>query len=188
MGKLVLVKHSMPVLDADVPSPRWVLSDDGRRRCSWVSGVLRAEGVQRLYSSLEPKALETAALVGMELTLPVAPRAGLQENDRTGLGFLPAGKMRRTLADFFARPADLVMGTETADAALARFEPAVRAVVAEADGTAAVVTHGTVLTLLVARHNAINSFDFWGRLTTPSCVVLDTDSFALLSTHLFPKA
>jgi hypothetical protein len=74
MPKLLLVKHSMPVLSPDVPSARWVSSDDGRARCGWLANELRAEGVSRLFASLEPKALETAAPAGVACALPVAPR------------------------------------------------------------------------------------------------------------------
>ena len=51
---------------------------------------------------------------------------------------------------------------------------------AEAGGQiAAVITHGTVLTTLVARHNPIAPFDFWDSLTLPSCVMLDGATFRL---------
>jgi hypothetical protein len=35
------------------------------------------------------------------------------------------------------------------------------------------VTHGTVLRLLVARHNAIAPFELWASLGLPSYVVVD---------------
>ncbi|HEY1709644.1 MAG TPA: histidine phosphatase family protein [Rhizomicrobium sp.] len=190
MGKLILIKHSQPVLDPDVPSPRWVLSDQGRARCVWLADALRTEGTGRLCSSLEPKALETAALVATHLGIPVEPHAGLEENDRTGQGFAPEDELRRSIKAFFERPADIVMGRESAGVVFARFSGAVGRILArDAGRDVAVVTHGTVLTLFVSRHNAIDPFAFWGGLSTPSYVVLDGATFALAGQPvLYPKS
>src|SRR6202012_3651506 len=120
-----------------------------------------AQGVERLCCSLEPKALETAALVGIRLGLAVNPREGLQENDRTGLGVSTADKLRDRIRRLFAEPDEQVMGRETARIALGRFSSAVRAAIAEApDSTTAIVAHGTVTPLLVAAHNPIEPFAF----------------------------
>jgi broad specificity phosphatase PhoE len=178
--KLVLVKHAPPEITPSVASPRWVLSDEGRGRCDWLASQLADLGVTQLYASLEPKALETAALVGVRLGLEVRPRRDLHENDRTGLGFGPLEELRARIRRFFDEPATLVMGRETAEAAGRRFEAAVRALLAEAaDRTTAVVAHGTVLTTLVARYNPIEPFAFWDSLTVPSCVSLDAATFRL---------
>jgi broad specificity phosphatase PhoE len=190
MAKLILVKHAPPKIDPAVASPRWVLSDDGRDRCGWLADALAAQGVGALYSSLEPKALETAALTGVRLGLEVRPRPDLHENDRTGLGFGPIEDLEARIRAFFERPSDCVIGRETAHAALARFETAIRAVLAEtADQTVAVIAHGTVLTLLTARHNPVVAFDFWKGLGLPSLVMLDRAALALSDpVQSFPKA
>jgi len=180
MAKLILVKHALPEITPGVISHRWVLSAEGRDRCAWLADELKAQGVQRLYSSLEPKALETAALAAVGLGLEVRPRRDLQENDRTGLGFAPPDELKERMRRFFEKPRDLIVGEETADAALRRFEAAVRAAAAEApDQTIAIVTHGTVLTLLAARYNPIRAFEFWEALTLPACVALDAATFGL---------
>ncbi|MGH6992955.1 MAG: histidine phosphatase family protein, partial [Caulobacteraceae bacterium] len=157
MAKLLLIKHAAPAMAPQTPSHRWVLSEEGRRACDPLAEELRLHRVSRIYSSLEPKALETAALVAMRLGLEVRPRAGLQENDRSGLGFVERGQLERLIAGFFDRPDERVIGAETAAEALQRFEQAVRSLAAEEpEGTAVVVTHGTVLTLLIAKYNPIS--------------------------------
>ena len=174
MAKLILVKHAPPEITPEVISHRWVLSAEGRDRCAWLAEELKAQGVQRLYSSLEPKALETAALAAVGLGLEVRPRRDLHENDRTGLSFASSDALKQRMRRFFEAPQDLIVGEETADAALRRFEASVRAIVAEAPEQAiAIVTHGTVLTLLAAKYNPIRAFDFWEALTLPSHVALD---------------
>jgi broad specificity phosphatase PhoE len=177
MPKLILIKHAAPDIKPDVPSRRWVLSAEGRARCGWLARELRTQGVRKLYCSLEPKALETAALVAVALGFEVHPRENLHENDRTGQGLVSADEIKARIRRFFAEPKSLVMGAETALQAAARFAGAIRAVLAEEpEQTVAVVTHGTVLTTFVAAHNPIDPFDFWESLSLPGYVVLDAES------------
>jgi 2,3-bisphosphoglycerate-dependent phosphoglycerate mutase len=179
MTELVLVKHAPPEITRDVVPGRWVLSEEGRRRCDWLAGELRTKRVSRLYSSLEPKALETAALVALRIGLTLEPWLNLHENDRTGFGFQKADELRRRLREFFERPAQLTIGNETANGALQRFAEAVAEILSRSQGrNSAIVTHGTVLSLFVAHHNAIRPFDLWERLGMPSYVALDAASFS----------
>ncbi|HSZ53153.1 MAG TPA: histidine phosphatase family protein [Caulobacteraceae bacterium] len=174
MGRVILVKHALPVLSADVPSNRWVLSAAGQESCRALAAGLRGQGVRRLYASLEPKALETAARVAVELGLDVRPRVDLHENDRTDLGFPPLTDLERLIERFFDEPEALVMGRETASAALARFAAAVRAIADESeDAPAAIVAHGTVITLFLAQHAGVEPFALWKEFGLACFVVLE---------------
>jgi broad specificity phosphatase PhoE len=176
--KLILVKHAPPEITPNILAHRWTLSEEGRRRCDWLADELEAQGVSRIYSSLEPKALETAALVAVRLNLTVEPRQNLHENDRTGLGFVKHDQLQQRVRDFFDQPARIVLGTETADGALQRFADTVSDIVLHARGqNSAIVTHGTVLSLFVAHHTGIKSFSLWLRLGLPAYVILDAHSF-----------
>jgi broad specificity phosphatase PhoE len=178
MSPVILVKHAAPVLTPDVPSNRWVLSAAGQESCRWLASELRGRGLRRLYSSLEPKALETAARVAIEVGVDVRLRADLHENDRTGLAFGPAGGMERLIARFFDEPDVLVMGRETASTARARFTSAVRQIADEsADGPAAIVAHGTVITLLLAQFSGVEPFAFWKTFGLACFVVLEGEDF-----------
>lgn len=179
MTKLILAKHAPPQISSEVISHRWVLSDEGRRRCDWLADELAAQGVTRLYSSLEPKTLETAALVAVRTGLALLPRPNLHENDRIGLGFVGRDQLQHRIRAFFDRPARIVIGRETANGVLERFAGSISAILSEEhSGSLAIVTHGTVLSLFVARHNAIAPFDLWSRLDLPSYVVLDANSLS----------
>ena len=119
MAKLILVKHAPPPrIVPRVVSHRWVLAEEECRRCDWLTDELTAQGVTRLYSSLEPKALETAALVAVKIGLAVEPGRDLHENDRTGMGFVGPDVLQRRLREFFAQPDRTVIGNETANGAL----------------------------------------------------------------------
>ena len=81
------------------------------------------------------------------------------------------------------------IGEETADGAFERFAAAVRNILDKARGEdIAAVTHGTVLTLFVARHNAhVAPFDLWASLGLPSYVLVDNETFVSDGeVHSFP--
>jgi broad specificity phosphatase PhoE len=177
--KLILIKHATPEINPNVVSHRWVLSDAGRRRCDWLADELSAHRILRVCSSLEPKALETAALVAVKLGLVMQPCCNLHENDRTGLGFATQHELELRVREFFERPARIIIGTETADNTFQRFAEAIGNIVANGDGQhSAVVTHGAVLSLFVAHHNTVAPFDLWSQLGLLSYVVLDANSYS----------
>ena len=60
MLRLILVKHSLPEIVPDIPSAKWHLSDEGRRRALVLAGRLSSFEPSRVVSSHEPKAVETA--------------------------------------------------------------------------------------------------------------------------------
>jgi len=180
MAKLLLVKHAPPEIAPQVVSHRWVLSEEGRHSCAWLAEELNGQGVTRLYSSLEPKALETAAIVAVRLGLALEPRSNLHESDRTGLGFVSQDELQGRLREFFEKPDQSVIGGETANSALERFSGAISNILSEGHSQPlAIVTHGIVLSLFVARQNAIAHFDLWAHLVLPSYVVLDATSFSV---------
>jgi broad specificity phosphatase PhoE len=72
-----------------------------------------------------------------------------------------------------------VIGGETANSAFERFAGPISNILSEDHSQPlAIVTHGIVLSLFVARHNAITPFNIWARLALPSYVVLDATSFS----------
>lgn len=180
--QLVLVKHAQPVLDAAVPAREWRLAQEGERQAQDLAASLRGFLPFTLVSSHEPKAVATAGIVGRALSLPVRVVAGLEEFDRPALPILPADEHVRLNARIFESPAEPVLGRESALGALQRFASAVESAISEADQpTLVAITHGTVISLLVAAHNPVPPLDFWQRLTCGSFVVLAVPGFRLLA-------
>jgi len=174
MSWLVLVKHSAPTVLPSVPAPEWRLSPAGAARCVALAERLRGFDARRIASSVEPKAVETATLVGQELGLPVEPVEGLHEHDRRDTLLLGDTEFASAIATLFARPRELVFGRETAAAALARFDAAVTTVLAGAPepDDVIVMSHGAVISLFVAAHTGSDGLALWKRLGLPSFVVL----------------
>lgn len=170
---LILVKHSLPVLEPDVPSREWRLGDVGRARCLPLAEQLAAYRPAFIGASAEPKATETARIVADLLSIPVSVWVGIHENDRTALGWLGRDELEVRIARFFAEPDTLVMGNETANQTHARFSAAVQEVCDEhpAD-TIVIVAHGTVITLFISRLVGVEPFPLWQRLGLPSFIAL----------------
>ncbi len=128
-----------------------------------------------IVSSNEPKAVETAQIVANHLNQASACQiiAGLREHDRSNVEWQSEEQFEVQVAEFFRQPQTLVMGQETATQAYERFAHAVASLIESyPHSNIAVVAHGTVITLLVARAVGLDPFSFWKRLGLPSFVVL----------------
>jgi broad specificity phosphatase PhoE len=183
LRKLILVKHSLPQIVPALPSDRWLLSEEGRRRAGLLAERIRPLRPGVVVSSREPKARETADVIAGSAGLTVVVREGLHEHERSGVGFLGALEFDEAIRSMFARPAELVLGDETAVEAGRRFASAVEAVLDRyRDGDVVVVAHGTVIALFVSGANDVAPFQFWSKLGLPSYVVLSAPGMGLLET------
>ncbi len=179
---LVLVKHALPVQDPDVPASRWTLSDEGRGRCVALADHLARFGPSTVHTSAEPKAAETARLVARRLGVNTRVQEGLEEHHRDDAPFFhDPDDFDEAVRCLFTAPDELVYGSETANEALARFEQALLFAVEQEPGSdTVVVTHGTVITLFLARHASVDPMETWRLLGLPSCAVLALPGFILL--------
>ena len=192
MRRLVLVRHSLPQIVPGLPASQWVLSEEGRCRCRLLAEALAAFQPDVVVSSHEAKAVETGRLIAAELDKPFETADGLHEHERSNVPYCDRERFEAAVAEFFARPDELVFGDETAQQALGRFSQAIHATVSRhlprharrrhtRRQTIAVVTHGTVMTLFVAHIAGVEPFSFWQGLGLPAFVVLALPEFELLN-------
>lgn len=182
MQTLVLIKHSLPEIAGHLPACEWRLSDAGRLRCKALAERLAPHGVTRLVASREPKAFETAQEVAARLGVLLVAEDDLHEHVHREAGLLEPEEFEAAVARFFAQPADLVFGSETADQAHQRFTQSLTRILGKCcEETVAVVTHGRVLTLFVSRAVGLDPYSLWKRLGLPSFVVLSWPDRRLLS-------
>src|SRR3954467_14306738 len=134
MAKLLLIKHARPEVDPAVASEEWRLGAEGREGAKRLADRLGAYHFARLYSSVEPKALETAQIVAGPRDLSVLTQPGLHEHDRRNVPHMASREFISMVALFFKEPDGLVLGDETADEAYARFAEAVDGVLAKEGG------------------------------------------------------
>jgi broad specificity phosphatase PhoE len=174
MRKLILIKHAAPLVDPAKSSDLWKLSEAGREQAARLAEVLRAQEIAGIVSSEEPKAKETAEILGAALSVSVATSRELREHDRRNVPHMRSRDFISMMELFFRKPSERVLGSESAEAALARFESAVDEVVeAHAEGNVAIVAHGTVIALYLAKHSQRNGFELWRAMGLPSYAVME---------------
>lgn len=181
MSSLILVRHSSPKFENNLRPGEWQLSPEGRRLCRPLAYRLAGFKPQRVFSSEELKAMQTAELLAEQLKLPWQIYPNLHEHVRPAGLFSSQKEFKAQVKALFASPEKLVMGEETALQAKGRFQHALESLISENTGwNLAVVSHGTVISLLVAFANSIDPYEFWVRLGLPSAVVVTIPDFKLL--------
>jgi broad specificity phosphatase PhoE len=150
--RLVFIRHSAPEIDENIRSTQWHLSQTGREAAKALGEKLKPKGFvfERIISSPEIKAFETAELVGssMEVNLKVEVDSDLKEHLRNHSSFLPREEFEAGIARLFGGdPSQLQFGVETADAAVGRLISAIerqKQFLARETSDIMVVTHGLI--------------------------------------------
>jgi len=177
---LILVKHSLPGIEPNEPAASWRLSAEGRRRCKPLAGALAGYSPYRIFTSREPKAIETGRLVAGWLDLPCSPADGLHEHSRLTVPFTSQAEFEAGIARFFAQPEQLVLGEETAVQAETRFTTAVRGLAAlHPQETLILVSHGTVISLFYQSVVGQDPFPLWRKLGLPSYLAFRLPDYSL---------
>ncbi len=178
--KLILVKHSLPIIDPELPASLWELSPEGRKRCLPVAQKVAIYQPQRIFSSHEPKAVQTAGILAEELGLQSHVGADLHEHKRLKPGLLSPQDFEEKVKALFSNPDNIVFGDESAAQAQARFHKAVTNLIAHhPEKNILVVTHGTVISLFLQLVCQVDPFPLWKSLKLPSFVVLSLPDYRL---------
>jgi len=181
---LVLVKHAMPQVDVETPAHEWRLHSEGEAAAGMLAErLVRARYTpERIVASTEPKATQTGSIIAARLHLPFATVDGLHEHDRRAAGFLERKVFEARMRDLFAHPDQIVFGSESATTALTRFTAAVDRVISETtgDGDVVIVTHGTVMSLFVAKRSHVDATSLWTTLGLPSYIALELPNYRII--------
>ncbi|WP_157016484.1 histidine phosphatase family protein [Mesorhizobium xinjiangense] len=157
MRMIHFITHPEVVVDPGRPVPRWHLSDKGIARMRSFAASAAMQDLGAVWASEETKAIEAAGILAAAHGLPVAVHPGLNENDRSATGYLPAPKFEQLADRFFAEPVTSVQGWERAVDAQRRVRAAFVSIVdANADGDVAIVAHGGVGTLLLCHLSGLS--------------------------------
>ena len=146
------VTHPEVAVDPAIPVERWSLSSAGLARARAMLDQPWVGELDRIVSSDETKAVQTAELLAEATGLRVEVRAGIGENNRTATGFLPPEEFETTADRFFAEPEESVRGWERAVDAQARIVDGLADLLDPTDTRSTVVVgHGGVGTLWYCR-------------------------------------
>ena len=177
--RLYLVRHGATDLTAEdrFSGANGDLSDEGRRQIEKLGARLRGAGIQALYASDLPRALDSACILGRAIGLEPIPRPALREI-RHGHweGLTHAEVAARYGAEYAAWQADpfdrAPSGGESGAAVLARAGPALREIAAAHPGARALaVSHKATLRLLLCDLLGMDPRGYRDRLDqAPACL------------------
>lgn len=179
---VILVRHAQTVVDPEVEAAEWKLAGSAGEECRRLAVALRPLRPDRVLTSNHLKAMASGSHLAKGLGLPCETVAGLEEHERTGVPFMEdPGDWLKAVEQLIQQPDEMIMGTETANEALARFEAAVRRELARwPDQRLILASHATVMALFVARYNDLDAFEFWKTIEMPEALVLRRPDFRLL--------
>jgi broad specificity phosphatase PhoE len=174
--QLILVKHALPVPDTSVPAREWRLGAEGEAQALRLKEEFRSFEPFALFCSTEPKAARTAELIGTATTVD-----GLREIDRPVLPWMGKEEHSAFNKRLFDDVDVAVVGDESAADALRRFDAAINSICDQsAPGNVVAITHGTVISLFVAQHNAdVVAYELWQQLDCAKFVVLSLPGFRM---------
>ena len=170
---LILVRHSIPAVSAEVHYRSWPLTTEGERLAARAANFVASYQPELIVTSDELKALQTAEIIASRVAVALEVDSGLGEHDRSGVPWRGDEARRRELRDLFANPTRRVFGNESANEALQRFDSALGRSLSRGLGTVAVVTHGTMMTLYLARLTGRDAGEIWSQLGFPAVAVVD---------------
>lgn len=176
MTHLIFIRHSISRQIPGTSAHQWELTDEGRARCADLAAALTPYRVNRIASSDEPKALQTAEVVASHLSLEtpliIEPEFG-ETRRATAPYFDSNAEFAAAVKRAIAQPDAVVFGEESFNDARKRFIDALsRLVERYPDETLAVVTHGTVLSLVLEHYAGIDAYETWQSLKMPAYAVL----------------
>src|SRR5262245_31943535 len=128
--QLILIKHSLPEIKKDFPARDWRLSEAGRIRVERLAESVIPYRPERLFSSPEPKAMETAGILEKRFLFPTHVIHDLHEHERSNAAYLSDLEFNAAVEEFFEKPDALVFGSETANEAYERFSRVVNSILA----------------------------------------------------------
>ena len=174
MAKLILVRHAEVQIEKEIDPTLWKLSPEGRESIHQLSKANVWRDIQKIYTSPETKAIETAQILAAHHRLDVETIEDLREVDRSHGGFLP--HYEEAAKEFFTKEGENIFGWERAIDAEGRIVRGIeRLVRANRESSIAVVSHGLVLTLYVTfitsrRGERLN---VWKKIGFPAYMVLN---------------
>ena len=147
MAQLYLIRHARSQMTGDA-AERWPLSEDGQREADFLARRDFWREVELICSSPEPKALQTAEPAAHCWRIPLEIVGCLHELRRPRL----VPDYQKVVASLFAHPKRSIADMEPAAQAAERITQCIKGLAeAHPERTLAVISHGLVLTLFLAR-------------------------------------
>ncbi len=165
-NKYLILRHAETNKDPNRPAPEWDLTSDALEKINEYISERKFDGITKIISSIEPKAIATGKPISEFLNLPIVESEEFVEVKRekkflTDEQFLDQKKRELTNLD------QIENGVESGYTALERFESGIQMLEEKYSGeNILIITHGTIMTLYLAKaeDNFENIFSNWKKL------------------------
>jgi 2,3-bisphosphoglycerate-dependent phosphoglycerate mutase len=176
LTKCYLIRHAQSQPELSLPSEFWPLSALGRDQAERLGQQLAHRGIEEIYSSPYPRAVDTVWPLAKALKLRVDLRYDLRERDIASSSPNSREMVRGSWANFdHALPGD-----ETNRACQARMRGAILAIVkATRSSTIAIASHGQAIALFLNSLDPRFGFAQWEKMGNPEVFELAWDGTSM---------
>lgn len=177
-----LVRHAPVELKLAVAAEHWTLSAEGHDLAEGLAALPIFANLHTVWSSPEPKAQATARPLVDRHNAAFLIHPDLAELQRGPNNLPDRQTYEAAVCQAFAHPETSSGGWERAGDAQRRIAAVVSEIAAQASGPIAIVSHGLVLSLLVAHVRGAThiNIDEWRALPLPALAVMDRDTWQLI--------
>lgn len=175
--KMVFIRHSKSLVNPNIPITSWGLSEEGRILAKKLNSLSQIKTIEVIYSSLQPKALETAALATENLGIQIKTDNNLTESTSFTNKFVSLKELEENTRKYYAEKILSIHGGETFVQAQERFAKALEEIVKKEQGkeNIGIVSHGNILAGFVSQITRTDPFEIVEKIAQPDVAVFDWD-------------
>lgn len=170
----VVIRHAQSRPDPDLTQDDWPLSEAGRAQAEALRETLGGHGIERIYSSPYPRAVDTVRPLATALGLSIETRHDLRERRLATMDVENWREaLEKTWADFdYALP-----GGESSNACQERVRGCVLGILRGNDAARiAICSHGNAIALLLNSIDSSFHFAEWAAMGNPHLYHLSWES------------
>jgi broad specificity phosphatase PhoE len=179
---IVLVRHAAVEADPTTLPSLWPLSDEGRAGARALAREQLWQPIERIFTSPELKALETAHIIAGPNAMTFTAVEDLREVERPANQWIASrypGGYAGAVKDYLAEPTKATHGWEPPVVAQHRIRACIDRLRQWEPDCFAVTGHGQTLSLYVASVTGFDPWEIWRTIAMPDYAVIDPDSGTL---------
>lgn len=172
---IVLIRHSKSLVNPNIPITTWGLSLEGVALAEKLSGIPQIRLLDVVYSSLQPKALETAVLATKNRGVPIKTDDRLTESTSFTNKFLSLELLEQNTKIYYSDKRLGFNNGENFEESVARFNLAIKDITKEESNrkNVGIVSHGNILTAFASQFVEKDIYEMHENMKYPDFAVLD---------------
>lgn len=173
--KIVFIRHSKSLVNPRIPIDTWGISDEGVLLAKQLQNLPEIQTLQVIYSSLQPKAIETAVLATKNRGVFLKTDDRLTETTSFTRKFVEEPELEENSKKYYANLQVKINGGESQEEALNRFMAALNSIVSEEKDkqSVGVVSHGSILATFAAQYIEKTAYQILQNMRQPDVAVFD---------------